>query len=192
MFFSIQYRPDTTEFSWELEFAICQKRSFWTCPCVHAVFIGLNFARVNATLCATVPRVSLEVIVRACCVEPYDGVGRAMPLRRLFVLKGLHPLTERSLTERCADNQQNCYPREQLVSEASRHYFPPANTLREYLKPGSARVSFSQRSSPVTEAQKNPAALDGVRYCLFDSIDGIGRGNRLANATGPDHLYQLA
>jgi len=62
------------------------------------------------------------------------------------------------------------------------------------LKPGGARVSFLAvwRDSPVTEAQKNPAALDSVRDCLFDAIYGIGRGNRLANADGPDHLDQLA
>jgi hypothetical protein len=189
MFFSIQCRPDTTEFSWELEFAICQKRSFWTCPRTHAVFVGLNFAHVSTALCATVPSAPLKVIVRARCVEPYDGVGRAMPLRRLFVLKGLHPLTER-----CADNQQNCHPREQPISDTSRHHFPPINYAPRILKPGGARVSFLElwRNSPITEAQKNPGALDSVRYCLFDSIDGIGRGNRLANAAGPDHLDQLA
>src|ERR1700758_3035585 len=31
-----------------------------------------------------------------------------------------------------------------------------------------------------------------MRYRLFDSINGIGRGNRLANAAGPDHLDQFA
>jgi hypothetical protein len=31
-----------------------------------------------------------------------------------------------------------------------------------------------------------------MRDCLLDLIDGIGRGNRLANAAGPDHLDQLA
>jgi hypothetical protein len=46
----------------------------------------------------------------------------------------------------------------------------------------------SMRNSPVTEAQKNPAAFDGVRYRLFDPIDGIGRGCRLADAAGPDHF----
>jgi hypothetical protein len=30
-----------------------------------------------------------------------------MPLRGLLALKGLH-----ALTERCADSQQNCHPRE--------------------------------------------------------------------------------
>jgi hypothetical protein len=50
----------------------------------------------------------------------------------------------------------------------------------------------SMRNSPVTEAQKNPAAFDGVRYRLFDPIDGIGRGNRLADAAGADHLDQLS
>jgi hypothetical protein len=48
------------------------------------------------------------------------------------------------------------------------------------------------RNSPVTEAQENPAALDGVRDGLLDLIYGIGRGNRLANAAGPDHLDQIA
>ena len=48
------------------------------------------------------------------------------------------------------------------------------------------------RNSPVTEAQENPAALDGVRDGLLDLIYGIGRRNRLANAAGPDHLDQLA
>jgi hypothetical protein len=48
------------------------------------------------------------------------------------------------------------------------------------------------RNSPVTEAQENPAALDGVRDGLLDLIYGIGRGNRLANAAGPDLLDQLA
>jgi hypothetical protein len=80
-------RHDTTEFSWELAFTICQKRSFWTCPCAHAVFVGLNVAHVSTALCATVSRVPLKVIVRACCVEPYDGVGRAMPERRASAIQ---------------------------------------------------------------------------------------------------------
>ena len=47
-------------------------------------------------------------------------------------------------------------------------------------------------NSPVTEAQKNLAAFDGVCDRLLDLIYGIGRSNRLANAAGPDHLNQLA
>src|SRR5580700_9768431 len=41
---------------------------------------------------------------------------------------------------------------------------------------------------PVTEAQKNPSTLDSVRDCLFEPINGVGRGNRLANA---DRLMAL-
>ena len=111
--------------------AVAGSPSFWTCPSAHAVFVSLNFARVSTALCATVPRVPLKVIVRASCVEPYDCVGRAMPLRRLFVFKGLHPLTER-----CADNQQNCYPGEQPVSDTSRHNFPPINYAPRILEAG--------------------------------------------------------
>jgi hypothetical protein len=43
----------------------------------------------------------------------------------------LHPLTER-----CADNQQNCYPGEQPVSDTSRHNFPPINYAPRILEAG--------------------------------------------------------
>src|SRR5262245_35570189 len=113
---------DTTESSWELEFTISRKRSFGTCPSAHAGFVGLNFADVITALRATVPSAPLKVIVCARYVEPYDGVTRAVLLRRPLVLKGLHPLTER-----CADSQQNRHPWEQPESDTSRHHFPPIN-----------------------------------------------------------------
>jgi hypothetical protein len=72
--------------------------SFWARPRAHSIFVGFNFTSVSAALRATVPRIALKVIISARCVEPYDGIGRAMPLRRLFARKGLHPLAER-----CAD-----------------------------------------------------------------------------------------
>ena len=109
-----------------------------------------------------------------------------MPLRRLLVRKGLH-----ALSERCADSQQNCHPWEQPVSDTSRHHSPPINYAPRIVEAGRRAGVFVWRNSPVTEAQKYPAALDSVRDCLFDSIYGIGCGNRLANAAGPDHLDQL-
>jgi hypothetical protein len=111
-----------------------------------------------------------------------------MPPRRLLARKGLHPLTER-----CTDSQQNCYAWEQPVSDSPRHHFPPINYVPRILEAGLRAGPFLAvwRNSSVTEAQKNPAALDSVRDCLFDPIDGIGRGNRLANAAGPDHLDQV-
>ena len=47
---------------------------------------------------------------------------------------------------------------------------------------------------PSTDSIQMPPrdASDSVRCRLFDLINGIGRGNRLANAAGPDHLDQLA
>src|SRR5262245_16951818 len=110
----------------------CQRRSFWTCPGAHAVFVGLNFANVNTALRATVLTVPFKVIVRACCVEPYDGVAWAMPLRRLLVLKGLHPLTEC-----CADSQHNRHPWEQPVSDTTRHHFLPSTMSRNWLNSAS-------------------------------------------------------
>jgi len=59
---------------------------------------------------------------------------------------------------------------------------------------GGHGVSSSQcgTKSTVTEAQKYLAAFDSPRYRLLDSIYGIRRGNRLANAARSDHLDQLS
>ena len=40
-----------------------------------------TWASVNTTLRATVPRIALKVMIRARCVDPYHGIGRAMSLR---------------------------------------------------------------------------------------------------------------
>jgi len=82
------------------------------CPCVQAIFVRFNFASVNTTLRATVPRIALKVIIRARCVDPYHGIGRAMSLRCFLGFKGLHPLPERRAT-----NQQNHQRRDRAVSD---------------------------------------------------------------------------
>ena len=112
-----------------------------------------------------------------------------MPLRRLLVRECLH-----SFSERWADTQQNCNRWEQPVGEQSHHHFSYRLCPEKRERCCTARKSLLRRIGPslVTDAQKNPASLDGVRDRLFDPIDGIGRRNRLANATRPDHLHEFA
>lgn len=142
----------------------CPTSSFGFCPCAHAVFVGLNFANISPALSMAVPTVTLEVVVAVRCVEPYDGVGRAMPLRRLLVGKSLHPLTQR-----CTDSRHKCNPWEQPVSDSSHDYFSPINFGRE-ARPAILQITMrhtkSRRLSRTRIRWPNPNARATHHFVL--------------------------
>ena len=67
----------------------------------HPVFIGFVFTHISAAVCVTIPTLALKMISRVRCVQPNDGIRRAMLLRHLLALKHHHPATERR-----ADDQE--------------------------------------------------------------------------------------
>src|SRR6516164_628093 len=86
----------------------------------HPVFIGFVFAHVSAAVCVTIPTLALKVISRVRCIQPNDGIRRAMVLRLLLALKHLHPATEHR-----AGDQENSEHRDQHISDPSLHHLPP-------------------------------------------------------------------
>src|SRR6516164_3730099 len=88
----------------------------------HPVFIGFVFAHVSSAVCVTIPTLALKMISRVRCVQPNDGIRRAMLVRLLLALKHHHPGTERR-----ADTQENSEHRDQPISDSSLHHLPPAS-----------------------------------------------------------------
>jgi len=111
---------------------------FGICPGSQAILVGFNFASVKTALRATVPGIALKVIIGARCIDPYDGIGRAMSLRCFLGFKGLHPLSER-----CATNHQNHQQRDQAVSDLPPHLFPPISPALTFRDIGDKGVSCS-------------------------------------------------
>src|SRR6516162_10595693 len=86
----------------------------------HPVFIGFVFAHVSAAVCVTIPTLALKMISRVRCVQPNDGIRRAMPLRLLLALKHHHPATECRVADR-----ENSERQDQPVSDLPLHHLPP-------------------------------------------------------------------
>src|SRR6516164_7195595 len=79
----------------------------------HPVFIGFVFAHVSSAVCVTIPTLALKMISRVRCVQPNDGIRRAMLLRLLLALKHYH-----SATERRAADQESSERQDQPVSDS--------------------------------------------------------------------------
>src|SRR6516164_10715006 len=119
----------------------------------HPVFIGFVFAHVSSAVCVTIPTLALKMISRVRCIEPNDGIRRAMLLRLLLGLKHHHAGTERR-----ADSQENPEHRNQRGTDSPHHRLPPVlqncsanrGQGKKATRAGKFTRHFAERHRPAT------------------------------------------